>query len=87
MREKDAGQRVRSRGSREERYRYEDEEKGKERWKQRKRQRQNARGAERRVQKKERLQDDKWKEEYLGRISSKRRWREGEKGVERSTQS
>lgn len=32
----------------------------------------------------ERLQDDKWKE-YLGRISSKRRWREGEKGVERPT--
>ena len=35
----------------------------------------------------ERLQDDKCKEEYLGRISSKRRWKEGEKGAERGQHS
>ena len=87
MKEKDAGQRVRSRGSRGERYRHEDEERGKERRKQRKRQGRNAREVERRIQKRERLQDDKCKEEYLGRISSKRRWKEGEKGAERGQHS
>ena len=64
-----------------------DEERGKERRKQRKRQGRNAREVERRIQKRERLQDDKCKEEYLGRISSKRRWKEGEKGAERGQHS
>ena len=77
MREKDAGGRVRSRVSRGEACREDEEEKGDKRWKQRERQRQTANNGEESPtgKEKESLQDDKWKEEDLGRISAKTRWK------------